>query len=136
MATTVDIPGLKALSKSVRESPKEINKGIRQRLKVAGRIVVSEIARRTPRATGKLQKATSARVSKGASSVSIVNTAMERSKKYPKGYRYGKRLEFDKKSYKGRYTFFYPGFEAKKDEAIAEIAKVLDDVGRKFAQGG
>jgi len=140
----VDIPGLKGLAKAIRESGPEARKAIRGRMKTAGRVVVAEIARRTPvgrkswkgHRPGTLQKATSARP--GVTSVRIVNTALARSKKFPKGYRYGKRIEFDPAIGGTRYTgrYFYPGFAAKKGEAIAEIAKVLDDVGRAFAQGG
>ena len=48
-----------------------------------------------------------------------------------RGYRYGRRLEFDP-VYGGRYAFFYPGYEAKKEEAYAILFRVLDDLAQEF----
>ena len=122
MASNYDAPGAKALSAAIRGAGKDVKKSANKRLKVAGRVIVAEIASRTPVRSGKLQKATSARGSSAQMTVTIRNTA-----KSKKGYRYGKRLEFDA-IYKGRYRFFYPGFEAKRAEALTEMRKVLDDV--------
>jgi hypothetical protein len=57
-------------------------------------------------------------------SVRVYNEAKAVSRKYPGGYRYGKRLEFDPK-FAGRHAFFYPGFEAVKARAKAVFDKVL-----------
>ena len=132
MAGNYDVPGAKALSAAIRGAEKDVKKIVNKRLQVAGRVIVAEIASRTPVRSGKLQKATSARGSGAQMPVAIRNTAKSKpTARYPKGYRYGKRLEFDA-SYKGRYRFFYPGFEAKRAEALTEIRKVLDDVAREI----
>lgn len=110
-------------------------KAIRKRIKPAGQIVVAEIQRRAPFKTGLTRNRTSARVRE--TEVRISNTAKSKpTAKYPRGYRYPKRLEFDAATYKGRYRFFYPGFEAKKAEAVRELDKILEDVGRGFSIGG
>ena len=150
---------LAALSATLQMVSPNTQKAIWKRIKPAGQIIVDEIKRRTPvGATGKLKRGTGSRVGKDKTSVRIVNTATSspwsRPRKtdnaffYPayagspkrtatgRGYRYGKRLEFDAATYKGRYRFFYPGFEAKKAEAVRELDKILEDVGRGFSIGG
>jgi len=129
MAGNYDAPGAKALSAAIRGAGKDVKKSANKRLKVAGRVIVAEIASRTPVRSGKLQKATSARGSGAQMTVAIRNSAKSKpTARFPGGYRYGKRLEFDAATYKGRYRFFYPGFEAKRAEALTEMRKVLDDV--------
>ena len=129
----ISAPEAKALAAAIRGAGKEVRSSVRKRLKPAGEIIAVEIRSRTPvGATGKLRGST--RVRPSAMSVRIVNTATASSRNY-KNYRYGKRLEFDP-LYGGRYKFFYPGYEAKKAEAIAELAKVLDDVRDEFLTGG
>ena len=64
----------------------------------------------------------------------VFNSATHSSPRYP-NYRYGKRLEFDP-LFGGQYAFFYPGYEAKKAEAIEKLSGVLDDVANEFGQGG
>lgn len=132
---------------------------VRKRLKVVGELVQKSIRSRTPvyagdkyggsgrlRATGGvrsgsltvkssrhtpglLKKSTKLRI--GRLSVTIYNDAKAVSAKYPGGYRYGKRLEFDPK-FKGRFAFFYPGYEAEKAAALAMFQGVLDSVARDF----
>ena len=131
-------PEARALSKAIREGGKEVRSSVRKRLKPAGEIIAVEIRGRTPVGrTLVLKKST--RVRPGQMSVKIVNTAVARgtsskAAKY-KGYRYGKRLEFDP-LYGGRYAFFYPGYEAKKEEAVRELVRILDDVAHELATGG
>jgi hypothetical protein len=120
---------------AIKRAGKAARLSVNRRLKDAGAVVVMEIGKRTPRgATGLLKRSTKATGSAATLSVRIVNTAIASSPRYPK-FRYGKRLEFDP-IYGGRYKFFYPGFEAKKEEAIAQVRKVLDDVGNEFMAGG
>lgn len=63
--------------------------------------------------------------------VEVINVAKRYSRKYPGGYRYGKRLEFDP-AYSGRYAFFYPGYEAKKAEAVDRFRDVLDRIAKRY----
>jgi hypothetical protein len=135
----IDKAELAAIRQAIRDSGAEVRRSVRQRLKVAGEIVAEEIRRRTPvgrhswpgHKAGTLARKTFTRP--GTTSVRIVNTALNRSKAFPRGYRYGKRIEFDP-TYSGRFAFFYPGIEAKRDEAVAEIVRVLDDVARQWNQ--
>ena len=123
------------LRKALNAASKEVKRSFRKRLLAVGQIVVEEIKSRSPRgATGKLRAGTKATVPSKGLSVRVVNTATADSPRYPK-YRYGKRLEFDP-LYGGEYAFFYPGYEAKKAEAIDELSKVLDDIGDQFSTGG
>jgi hypothetical protein len=131
-------PEAKAVSAAIRGAGKEARSSIRKRLKPAGEIIAVEIRKRTPRgATHKLEEST--RVRPGDMSVRVVNTAVakgtkRKASKY-KGYRYGKRLEFDP-LFGGRYAFFYPGFAAKKEEAVRELRRILDDVMHELKTGG
>jgi len=132
---SVDEESARQLQFAVSNASKEVKKALAERLKAAGALVVMEIGKRSPRgATGLLKRSTKATGNPKALSVRVVNTATASSPRYPK-YRYGKRLEFDP-IYSGRYKFFYPGYEAKKAAAIAELAKVLDDVRDEFLIGG
>ena len=63
-------------------------------------------------------------MTKSSLEVRVYNNAKAVSSRYPGGYRYGKRLEFDPK-YSGRFAFFYPGYEAAKAKALALFDKVL-----------
>ena len=122
-------PEAKALAAAIRGAGKEVRSSVRKRLKPAGEIIAVEIRSRTRvGATGNLKKKTLVRP--GQMSVRIVNTATASSRNY-KNYRYGKRLEFDP-LYGGRYAFFYPGYEAKKEEAVRELLKILDDVAHEI----
>ena len=126
---------LAALKATLQMIDPNTAKAIRKRIKPAGQIIVVEIQRRAPFRTGLLRKRTGSRVRD--LEVRITNTALSKSTaRFPKGYRYGKRLEFDAKAYGGRYVFFYSGFEAKKAEAVRELDKILEDVGRGFSIGG
>ena len=56
--------------------------------------------------------------------IEVYNNAKGVSAKYPGGYRYGKRLEFDP-AFKSKYAFFYPGYEAARAKSLALFNKVL-----------
>lgn len=145
---TVEIPDMKNLANAIRGAGPVVRREVRRQLKAAGEIVAVEIRGRTPTGSkswrghspGSLRSKTLVRP--GATSVRIVNTALSKSKRFPRGYRYGKRLEFDPAfGYDGsvgssRYAFFYPGLEAKKGEAVARVAQVLEVAGRQFMTGG
>lgn len=153
---TYDRQQFKALKTALRNSGPAMRRSVRARLKKAGEIVRDEIKSRTPvrgggrkatrrvsgRSGGREYKQTrtpgllkrSTRIRMGTLSVAVYNNAKAASRKWPAGYRYGKRIEFDP-DYDGRYAFFYPGWEAKKSQASEEFKKVLDDVAKEFGRG-
>ena len=63
--------------------------------------------------------------------VYVYNNAKAVSRRWPGGYRYGKRLEFDP-AYAGRYAFFYSGAEAAWSKAHAAFNDVLENAHKKF----
>jgi len=133
MPNNFDAPGARALSDAIRNGGKEVRSSTRKRLKPAGEIIAVEIRSRAPvGATGKLSSRIYARA--GQTSVRVVSTAVARNR-----YQYGRRLEFDPRygyvrgvEGSSRYAFFYPGFTAKKEEALKELRRILDDVAREI----
>lgn len=149
----------RAINAAIRAIGPDARKYARARLKPVGEMVAAEIRRRTPvyggrkygkgkkalrfsetfngkqrsavHAPGLLKKSTKVRIAPSKMQVSVVNDAKARSAKYPGGYRYGKRLEFDPK-FAGRYAWFYPGWAAKRSQAVAMFDNVLDDIAREF----
>ena len=95
-------------------------------------------ARSATHSPGLLRRSTRVKVNVSWMSVSISNDARARSKKFPGGYRYGKRLEFDPKfGYTGsvgssRFAWFYPSWDAKRDQAATMFNSVIDDIAREF----
>ena len=79
-------------------------------------------ARMSSHSPGLLKKSTKLKID--TLSVTVYNDAKAVSRKYPGGYEYGKRLEFDPK-FSGRYAFFYSGYELAKSAAMARFDKVL-----------
>ena len=65
--------------------------------------------------------------------VMVFNNAKAVSRKWPGGYRYGKRIEFDPK-FAGRYAFFYPGYEATKGRAVKLFNKVLEVAAKAYVR--
>lgn len=95
-------------------------------------------------APGLLKKST--RLKLGNLSVRITNVAKAYSRRYPGGYKYGKRIEFDTTTYgvggtleNGTavtpYAFFYPGYEAVKDRASKAFDAVLYAARRGYIRG-
>jgi|GEM_PF-2614404 len=159
----IDPTQLKALKRAIQDAGKEARRSVRARLKEAGTVVAVEIKSRTPvgrvktterkrvvgatlssrmgkggatrtaaHGNGLLKRSTKLRM--GSLSVAVYNDARAVSRKYPGGYRYGKRIEFDP-SYSSRYAFFYPGFDASKDQALKLFDKLLDDITREYLRG-
>lgn len=63
--------------------------------------------------------------------VRIFNNAKAVSRKWPGGYRYGKRLEFDP-TFSGQYAFFYKGFDETRERAYALLSDVLDKARKAY----
>ena len=120
---------------AIKAASKEARTSVNRRLKEVGEIVAVEIRNRSPRgATGLLEQSTKSTPRPDSLSVRVFNSATHSSPRYP-NYRYPKRLEFDP-LFGGQYAFFYPGYEAKKAEAIEKLSGVLDDIANEFGQGG
>ena len=150
-----------ALKRAIKDVGPEARKEVRAQLKAVGQIGQRSIQERTPvyggsgygkgksarRASVTLHGATqsktykathspgllkkSTRLKIGSLSVTIYNSAKAVSRKYPGGYRYGKRIEFDPRL-GGRYAFFYPGWDAVKGQARAAFGKVLEAAARAY----
>ena len=65
--------------------------------------------------------------------VQVYNNAKAVSRKWPGGYRYGKRIEFDPKL-GGRFAFFYPGYEAVKDRAVKLFNETLKAAAKAYVR--
>ncbi len=140
ISLALDPMQVKALKRAISSSDAASRRELRAVTKDAGEIVQKEIRSRTPvysggrskyHKPGQLLKATKLKV--GRLSVEIYNDAKAVSRKYPGGYRYGKRIEFDP-SY-GDFAFFYPGWDAAKERAREAFDKVLKTAYDTFIRG-
>jgi len=61
----------------------------------------------------------------------VYNNAKSVSRAFVRGYRYGKRLEFDPK-FSGRFAFFYSGADHAWNKASDALNAVLEDAHKKF----
>jgi hypothetical protein len=129
----LDQADLAALRKALKAAGREAGKALRRELREAGKIVQEEIRARTPVRSGRLRTGTKVRVFSSLS-VRVYNSTKRISRKYPGGYRYGKRLEFDPQ-FGGRHAFFYPGYEAARDQAAEAFNRVLEDAYRAYVKG-
>ena len=112
LGVTIDMKEVRAALKGI---PRELRRELREPLKRSGAIIVSEMCSRAPRKTGRLAAGVKARTNLNALTVRVMSTA--RTKWGDRLYDYGRALEFDAKRYGGRFKWFYPSFDAKKDEA-------------------
>ncbi|MBT9134597.1 MAG: hypothetical protein DDT38_01336 [Firmicutes bacterium] len=124
---TIMLDGFKELMRAIRKMEPTLRKEMRVRLKTAGQIVSDEAKARARGqglyATGKLVR--SVRVGLRARSVDIVVGARRKSRKFPKGYNYPKRYEYGEG---GKRAFLRPALAAKREEAVQEFAKILDEL--------
>lgn len=133
--------GSKELQKSLRGMDKEFKKEISKDMRGVGNLVRDHIRSRTQvgrksspgHKAGTLRRSIKSKLSR--LSVRIFSDATRVSRKYSKGYRYGKRLEFDP-AFGGRFAFFYAGWIDVKDEAWQRYKAVLDKVAAAFRNGG
>ncbi|MBT9156866.1 MAG: hypothetical protein DDT37_01857 [Firmicutes bacterium] len=129
---TIVLGGFKEMMKKIRKMEPVMRKEMRTRLKTAGRIVSDEAKVRAKQQglydTGKLVR--SIRVGlRARSAVVVVGAKREGRKggKYEKGYNYPKRYEYGQ----GRKrAFLRPALAAKREEAVRELAKILDETAK------
>jgi len=155
----MDIDQVRALKRAISAASAEARRELRRQLRSVGMIIKESIDELTPvyqgtysmgrrrveftlRSKGGETRTYRARHSPGLLKrsnrivvgrlwVAVRNTAKAVSPRYPRGYRYGKRLEFDPK-FSGRYAFFYPGYERVKGRAQAAFKSVLEAAARAF----
>jgi hypothetical protein len=123
VSATLDVAQTKALKLGIRNAGPAARKEIRAQFKAVGTIAQTEIRGRTPAQSGLLRRSTKLKI--GTLSVKVYNDAKAVSRRYPGGYRYGKRLEFDPQ-FGSRYAFFYPGWAAVAGRVREAFDKVLE----------
>lgn len=127
----VSIEGLAAFRRDLRKIDPQLVRGVRDGLKDAAKIVGAE----AKDIAGK--HSASGDTVKGIKHFTSGNRAGVRSKarrasaKYPSGYEYPRRYEFGDR----KRPFLHPALEAKRDDVVDELDRVLDSVARTF-QGG
>ncbi len=127
ISETIVLGGFKEMMKAIRKMEPVMRKETRTKLKTAGQIVSDEAKVQARQqglyATGKLVR--SIRIGLRARSVNIVVGAVRKSRKFPKGYSYPKRYEYERG---GKRAFLRPALAAKREEAVQEFAKILDEM--------
>jgi hypothetical protein len=120
----VAVEGLAEFRRDLRRIDPVLVKGLREGIKDAARIVATEAEGRAPVGrTGLLKSKIRPRV-KGDIGL-VVALAKRKSPKYPSGYPYAKRIEYQDGGVRG---FMRPALLAKQDEVIERLDQVLDDV--------
>lgn len=124
---------LAALLGTLRQLDKAARRGVRARLREVGRMVATEAKAQAEarglRKSGELIRRIRPRV--GTRSVQVIAAAMRRSPAYPAGYNYPRRHEYGQG---GRRAFLRPALAEKREEAVAEFGRLLDDLRREWAK--
>lgn len=103
---------------------KSLLAGVREGIKDAAQLVAREAQRRAPRGrTSRLVASIKPRV-RGDVGL-VVATASKRSPRYPAGFRYPRRIEFEDG---GRQAFMAPALEAKRGAVERRLEHLLDDI--------
>ena len=131
LGVTVAVTGLRDLMRALRHMDKAARTEIRDKLRSVGQIVADEaksIAKeKMAMRTGALLRSIRVRVLQRG--VFVVAAAKRRSKSWPAGYNYPKRLEYAQNK---RFAFLRPALEAKQEEAIEKMNEVLDEIEREW----
>lgn len=131
---TVAVEGLQDLMRIIRKMDKEARKEVRAKLRDVGKIVADEAKAQAAAQglyrTGLLIRRIRPKLT--SRSIQIVDTAMKRSPKYPSGYNYPKRYEYEKG---GARAFMRPALEAKQEEAVRRFEEIFDELEREWANG-
>jgi len=127
----IQVDGLRELILAARALDPAVEKGVKDAIKDAVRIVAVEIDRRAPRGpSGKLRK--SIKPSVRGFSGSIIVSARKRSPRYPSGYPYPTRIEYQGG---GSGAFVRPAVVAKAEQVARMFeAKVHDEVERVWGR--
>jgi hypothetical protein len=128
------------LNNAVQRAGKEAQKELKAQLRQVGQVMRTEVGERVPVGSGpgggKLRRGTRVNVDirNNQFKVEIRNDTQAVSRAWPRGYRYGKRLEFDPR-FAGRYAFWYPAWEAVKPRIRFMFDEVLEKAYKAFVKG-
>lgn len=130
-AQPIAVEGLRDLRRDLRRMDKGLLAGVREGIKDAAQLVAREAQRRGPRGrTSRLVASIRPRV-RGDVGL-VVATAVKRSPRYPAGFPYPRRLEFEDG---GRRAFMAPALEAKRGQVERRLEHLLDDIGDVWEKG-
>lgn len=126
------VKGLKELNQVFKTMDKTQRLEFRRALRKAGNIVVKEVQSNArsefTERSGNLVRKIKPSITQRA--VSVRATARSKSQKYPKGYGYPRRLEFEKNT-DGR--FMTPALESKREEVVQEFAGILSELQKDWS---
>ncbi|WP_217923778.1 HK97 gp10 family phage protein [Miltoncostaea oceani] len=126
MATTaISIEGLAAFRRDLKRIDPALLQGVRVALKEAAELVAGEARRRAPVRSGRTR--TSIRSFTSGNRAGVRANARRVSARYPGGYPYPRRLEFENG---GRRAFIGPALEAKRRDVVERLDDALGDVAR------
>lgn len=129
LAQTVYIDGLDSLVRAFGKIDRGLRRELQTRLKHAGEIVALDYKMTAPRKTGKM--ADSAKPSIRGGSVYIRVTAKKQSPKYPSGYRYPNRVEYES----GSNQPLHQSLERTRPAVLRDLDHVVDWVADEFGKG-
>lgn len=124
MSTAIRIDGLADFRRDLKRIDPALVKGVRVALKEGAEIVAVEARHRSPVLSGLTKGSVRSFASGNRAGVRV--NARRASPRYPGGYPYPRRLEFARG---GARAFVGPALEAKRDEVIARLNDVIDDIG-------
>ncbi len=125
----VRITGLAELLRDLRAIDAELPKEVRRTLKAGAEIVAVEARGRSAVRSGMQRR--SIRAFARGRVAGVRATAKRRSARYPSGYNYPARNEFQS----GRRAFLRPALEAKAGEVERRVGRMLDDLADRYWEG-
>lgn len=123
----VHVEGLAQFRAALRRIDPQLAKGVREGLKDGAQIVANEARQRAPVRTGSLVASVRAFASGNRAGVRV--NARRPSRKYPAGYPYPRRIEFEGG---GARAFVRPALAARADDVRRRIGYVIDDIGETW----
>jgi hypothetical protein len=127
----VAVEGLRELRRDLKRMDPELLKGVRTALREAAQIVADEAKRRAPRSgRSGTHMADTIRPRLRGDSAEVRVGARRKSQRYPSGYRYPSRIEFEGGLGRdpGPHAFLRPALLAKSDEVQHRMEQLLDDI--------
>lgn len=121
MSTQVRIEGLREFRRDLRRIDAELPKGVTKALKASAEIVATEARIRAPVGPSGRLKGSIRSFTRGDRAGVRVN-AKRRSPRYPGGYPYPRRIEFQLR------PFLHPALVAKQRQVAERMERVIDDV--------